>query len=389
MLLWLGFALAAMATAPVQAQTATETVLHHFASPPQGAYPEAGVVRDPAGNLDGTTVNGGAAGWGVVFKLDTAGRQTVLYNFTGGADGGNPSGGVIGDSAGNFYGTTLNGGAASWSVVFKLDKSGQETVLYSFTGGTDGWNPSGGVIRYSAGNLYGTPQIGGAVGWAWCSKWISPARRRCRLALRTSPMGSALPEGCSATRQGTSTGLLALADLHQAITGFGHAGGVDGLRRAPEIQVRNLVHAGNRTARRAGFFGQELAPDVGYGVFGERLGRISALLRTVVHQAVFADVQIAGASPAAPAVLPAVRNIVLEIVELRIAAFPHGAHGPVHFALRGGERLQLPGAIVNDAHGRSETQLHGALADHQRILGIANTAAHHGIDIHVKIGVFG
>src|ERR1039458_5027725 len=165
MLLWLGFALAAMATAPVQAQTATETVLHHFASPPQGAYPEAGVVRDPAGNLDGTTVNGGAAGWGVVFKLDTAGRQTVLYNFTGGADGGNPSGGVIGDSAGNFYGTTLNGGAASWGVVFKLDKSGHETVLYSFTGGTDGWNPSGGVIRDSAGNLYGTTQIGGAEGW--------------------------------------------------------------------------------------------------------------------------------------------------------------------------------------------------------------------------------
>jgi uncharacterized repeat protein (TIGR03803 family) len=194
MLLLLGFALAAMATAPVQAQTATETVLHHFASPPQGAYPEAGVVRDPAGNLYGTTVNGGAAGWGVVFKLDTAGRQTVLYNFTGGADGGNPSGGVIGDSAGNFYGTTLNGGAASWSVVFKLDKSGQETVLYSFTGGTDGWNPSGGVIRYSAGNLYGTTQIGGAVGWAWCSKWISPARRRCCTASRTSPMGSALPE---------------------------------------------------------------------------------------------------------------------------------------------------------------------------------------------------
>src|ERR1035438_10806675 len=55
MLLLLGFALAAMATAPVQAQTATETVLHHFASPPQGAYPEAGVVRDPAGNLYGTT----------------------------------------------------------------------------------------------------------------------------------------------------------------------------------------------------------------------------------------------------------------------------------------------------------------------------------------------
>src|ERR1019366_5123533 len=119
MLLLLGFALAAMATAPVQAQTATETVLHHFASPPQGAYPEAGVVRDPAGNLYGTTVNGGAAGWGVVFKLDTAGRQTVLYNFTGGADGGNPSGGVIRDSAGNLYGTTGTSGSAPGDHRFR------------------------------------------------------------------------------------------------------------------------------------------------------------------------------------------------------------------------------------------------------------------------------
>src|ERR1039457_703565 len=175
MLLWLGFALAAMATAPVQAQTATETVLHHFASPPQGAYPEAGVVRDPAGNLDGTTVNGGAAGWGVVFKLDTAGRQTVLYNFTGGADGGNPSGGVIRDSPGNFYGTTLNGGAASWGVVFKVDKSGQETVLYSFTNEPDGIGPPGGLIRDSAGNLYGTTGTSGS----------APGDRRFRACRRS------------------------------------------------------------------------------------------------------------------------------------------------------------------------------------------------------------
>src|ERR1022692_4599064 len=175
MLLWLGFALAAMATAPVQAQTATETVLHHFASPPQGAYPEAGVVRDPAGNLDGTTVNGGAAGWGVVFKLDTSGHETVLYNFTGGTDGGNPSGGVIRDSAGNLYGTTQIGGAVGWGVVFKLDKSGHETVLYSFTGGTDGWNPSGGVIRDSAGNLYGTTGTSGS----------APGDRRFRACRRS------------------------------------------------------------------------------------------------------------------------------------------------------------------------------------------------------------
>src|ERR1017187_3746819 len=195
MLLWLGFALAAMATAPVQAQTAPETLLHHFASLPHGAYPQAGVARDPAVNLYGTTVNGGAAGWGVVFKLDTVGRQTVLYNFTGGADGGNPSGGVLGASAGNFYGTTLNGGAASWGVVFKLDKSGHETVLYSFTGGTDGWNPPGGLIRDSAGNLYGTTGTSGSVGLGVVFKVDKSGQETVLYSFTNEPDGIGPPGG--------------------------------------------------------------------------------------------------------------------------------------------------------------------------------------------------
>ena len=91
----------------------------------------------------------------MVYKVDTAGHQTVLYNFTGGADGGNPYAGVIRDSAGNLYGTTI-GGTAGAGVVYKLDTSGHETVLYSFTGGADGSNPLAGVTLDSAGNLYGT-----------------------------------------------------------------------------------------------------------------------------------------------------------------------------------------------------------------------------------------
>ena len=138
-----------------------ETVLHTFTGGADGSQPFAGVIRDSAGNLYGTTFGGGTAGFGVVYKLDTAGEETVLYNFTGGADGGGPHAGVIRDSAGNLYGTTYGGGSANFGVVYKLDATGQETVLYSFTGGADGGNPYAGLIRDPAGNLYGTTVNGG------------------------------------------------------------------------------------------------------------------------------------------------------------------------------------------------------------------------------------
>jgi len=160
-LLWFACALAVIGIAPGQAP-ASEIVLHSFGCPPKGANPYAGVIRDSAGNLYGTAANGGAANKGVVFKLDTSGHQTVLYSFTGGADGGYPYAGVIRDSAGNLYGTTYLGGTANVGVVYKIDTTGQETVLYTFTGGADGSYPYAGVIRDSAGNLYGTTYGGGA-----------------------------------------------------------------------------------------------------------------------------------------------------------------------------------------------------------------------------------
>ena len=126
-----------------------------------GGYPVAGVIRDSAGNLYGTTYYGGTANAGVVYKLDTTGHETVLYTFTGGADGGFPWSGVIRGSAGNLYGTTLGGGRAGAGVVYKLDSTGHETVLYTFTGGADGGFPYAGVIRDSAGNLFGTTSAGG------------------------------------------------------------------------------------------------------------------------------------------------------------------------------------------------------------------------------------
>jgi uncharacterized repeat protein (TIGR03803 family) len=144
-----------------QAQTATETVIYSFASFPRGANPYAPLTRDAAGNLYGTTNQGGQANVGVVFKVDASGQQTVLYNFKGGADGANPYAGVIRNSAGNIYGTTYRGGAANAGVVYRVDATGHEKVLYSFTGGADGGHPYAGVIADASGNLYGTTYKGG------------------------------------------------------------------------------------------------------------------------------------------------------------------------------------------------------------------------------------
>ena len=139
------------------------TVLHNFTNGADGGYPYGGVIRDWAGNLYGTTVGGGGtSGAGVVFKIDSSGNETVLYTFTGGADGGYPYGALILDSEGNLYGTTGGGGASGAGVVFKIDTSGNETVLYTFTGGDDGGGPLGGLTRDSKGNLYGTTNGGGA-----------------------------------------------------------------------------------------------------------------------------------------------------------------------------------------------------------------------------------
>jgi len=138
-----------------------ETVLYNFTGGADGGHPEAGVIRDSAGNLYGTTAEGGS-GYGVVYKLDASGQETVLYKFMDQLDGGRPYAGVIRDSAGNLYGTTVEGGSFLSGVVYKLNTTGQETVLYSFTGGTDGSGPDAGLVLDSAGNLYGTTSYGGA-----------------------------------------------------------------------------------------------------------------------------------------------------------------------------------------------------------------------------------
>ncbi len=147
--------------------TGSEKVRYAFSGPADGANPVGGLIGDSAGNLYGTTEYGGdlngcsGKGCGVVFKLAPGGQETVLYLFTGGADGANPYARLNRDAAGNLYGTTWNGGATGNGTVFKVDAAGQETVLYSFTGGTDGANPPAGVIQDAAGNLYGTTNHAG------------------------------------------------------------------------------------------------------------------------------------------------------------------------------------------------------------------------------------
>lgn len=152
--------------------TGKETVLHSFTGQ-DGLWPSADLIRDDEGNLYGVTSDGGTAeggkcqfGCGVVFKVDTTGKETILHAFTGGADGGNPITPLLLDKAGNLYGVTYGGGDPSCTggcgVVFRLNSVGKETILYTFTGGGDGVGPST-LLRDASGNLYGSTRGGGDI----------------------------------------------------------------------------------------------------------------------------------------------------------------------------------------------------------------------------------
>lgn len=142
------------------------TVLHRFVeNTPDGSSPESNLLRDSLGNLYGTTVSGGdyacTKGCGVVFKVSADGVERVIHRFTGQPDdGASPNAGLVRDHAGNFYGTTISGGVANAGTVFKIDNAGNETVLYSFQE-EDGMQPRAPLVMDSIGNLYGTTQFGG------------------------------------------------------------------------------------------------------------------------------------------------------------------------------------------------------------------------------------
>lgn len=147
----------------------TESVLWSFAGEPDGANPYYGtLVLDSSGNLYGTTAEGGANNEGTVFEVSptTTGGWTekVLHSFSAFTDGSTPYGGLIRDAKGNLYGTASANGPSGVGTVFKLSSTGTFTVLHSFTGGTDGSRPEGTLVRDTKGNLYGTTYMGGGIG---------------------------------------------------------------------------------------------------------------------------------------------------------------------------------------------------------------------------------
>jgi uncharacterized repeat protein (TIGR03803 family) len=167
--------LAVLATAALllgAALASTTNVIYNFAGGNDGEYLDTDLVMDSAGNIYGTTVQGGDFGSGTVFQLSPSGSgwiHTVLYSFTGGNDGGEPYKGVTLDPQGNLYGTTVAGGGGSCDggcgVTFKLTNSGgtwTQSVLHYFTGGNDGSGPGSGLTFDQQGNLYGMTPTGGA-----------------------------------------------------------------------------------------------------------------------------------------------------------------------------------------------------------------------------------
>jgi uncharacterized repeat protein (TIGR03803 family) len=150
-------------TVASSAQAQTFKSLYSFANSPDGATPYGGVIKDKSGNLYGTASAGGSSGFGTVYKLSSTSNETVLYSFTGGADGSEPYAGLVMDTLGNLCGTTRSGGSSGFGTVYKVNiKTKQETVLYNFTGQPDGGTPLSGLVMDQLGNLYGTTFAGGS-----------------------------------------------------------------------------------------------------------------------------------------------------------------------------------------------------------------------------------
>jgi len=164
--------LGALTLDATSASAQTFTSLYQFTGPGDGENPVGGLALDSLGNLYGTTRTGGAMGFGTVFELPSSrGKKKVLYSFSSGSDGQFPAAALSIDNSGNLYGTTFGGGSSTncpggCGTVFKLTKGAKgtytESVVYSFTGGSDGQFPAAGMIFDGSGNLHGTTSGGGS-----------------------------------------------------------------------------------------------------------------------------------------------------------------------------------------------------------------------------------
>jgi uncharacterized repeat protein (TIGR03803 family) len=215
----------------VSARAQTENILYNFGAVTGDAIqPLSGVIFDNAGNLYGTTNEGGVdtdcqglgnSGCGTVYELSPVGsgwQETLLYSFSGGSDGGVPAAGLLRDASGNLYGTTqlggLSGGCSGFGcgVVFELSPSGStwtETVIHTFTGGADGAYPVAALIFDAAGNLYGTASAGGNSTTGCVYQRING----CGVAFELSPSGSTWTESVLHTFTNGSDGAAPVAAL--------------------------------------------------------------------------------------------------------------------------------------------------------------------------------
>jgi uncharacterized repeat protein (TIGR03803 family) len=138
-------------------------VLHSFAAGSDGASPYAALIQGTDGYLYGTTANGGASGYGTIFKISTGGTHTTLHNLVS-SDGTHPYANLIQRADGLFYGTTSSGGASGYGTIFKIDTNGSTLTPLHSLDNNDGANPLTGLIQGLDGNLYGTASAGGAAG---------------------------------------------------------------------------------------------------------------------------------------------------------------------------------------------------------------------------------
>jgi uncharacterized repeat protein (TIGR03803 family) len=208
--------LGAVSNARASVQSYNFQLLYSFTGGTDGATPLAGLIMDSQGNLYGTAYTGGSEGWGTVYKISTTGQQSVLYSFTGAADGGAPSGPLVMDSQGNLYGTTQYAGSSTCNApfgcgtVFKLSPTGALSVLYTFTGvNGDGESPTAGVVLDANGNLYGVTPYGGATGNGMVFK-VSPSGKETILYGFTGGNDGGLPDaGLTIDAQGDVYGTTA------------------------------------------------------------------------------------------------------------------------------------------------------------------------------------